>query len=90
MKKIIIFTLAIILVLPILTFAGQVRGYRSDRDHDGYKESYTRPYQRTNPDRYESNNYSYPGNLNPNTGKITGGNTDTYGTHHRRGSLWDK
>ncbi len=91
MKKIIVFTLAIILALPILTFAGQVRGYWRDSDGDGYKEKYVQPYQRSNPDRYESNNYGYPGNLNPNTGRITEGNpySNPYGSSHRQKSLWD-
>jgi hypothetical protein len=31
------------------------------------------PYQRTRPDATPTNNYSYPGNLNPNSGQITGG-----------------
>jgi hypothetical protein len=89
MKKIIIFTLAIILVIPILTHAASVRGYWSDRDGDGVKETYTQPYQRTNPDGIKSNNYDYPGNYNPNTGQITPGNPllTPYGSAHRRGSI---
>jgi hypothetical protein len=92
MKKIIVFTLAIILAVPILTYAAQVRGYWSDRDGDGYKESYTNPYQRMNPNNTVQDNYSHPGNYNPNTGQITPGNpyrVDPYGSNHRQRSIWD-
>ena len=40
--------------------------------------TYVAPYQRTNPDGNPYNNYNYPGNYNPNTGRITPGNPDTY------------
>lgn len=36
--------------------------------------TYVQPYQRSNPDGNPYNNYSYPGNYNPNTGQITTGN----------------
>jgi len=48
---------------------------------NGYYRSngtYVNGYERTSPDSSPYNNYSYPGNYNPNTGKITGGNTSTY------------
>ena len=40
--------------------------------------TYVRPHYRTAPDSNPYNNYSYPGNYNPNTGKITTGNPSTY------------
>ena len=40
--------------------------------------TYVGPYLRTNPDRNPYNNYNFPGNYNPNTGRITPGNPDTY------------
>jgi hypothetical protein len=43
---------------------------------DGYYRSngtYVQPYQRTAPDGVRSNNYGYPGNYNPNSGRTTGG-----------------
>ena len=40
--------------------------------------SYVAPYQRTSPDGNPYNNYNYPGNYNPNTGRTTPGNPDTY------------
>jgi len=48
---------------------------------NGYYRSngtYVNGYERTAPDGNPYNNYGYPGNYNPNTGKITGGNPDTY------------
>lgn len=52
--------------------AGRVRGYyRSDG-------TYVQPHIRSSPDRSPYNNYSYPGNYNPNTGKSSTGNSDTY------------
>jgi hypothetical protein len=49
-----------------------VRGYfRSDG-------TYVQPHTRTAPDGNPYNNYSFPGNYNPNTGKITPGNPDSY------------
>ena len=40
--------------------------------------TYVRGHYRTAPDGNPYNNYSTPGNYNPNTGKVTGGNLDTY------------
>ena len=49
-----------------------VRGYyRSDG-------TYVRPHYRTVPDSNPLNNYSTPGNYNPNTGRVTTGNLNTY------------
>jgi len=55
----------------------------SNRDVDvrGYYRSngtYVKPYSRTRPDSNPYNNYSYPGNYNPNTGKYSTGSTDSY------------
>ena len=49
-----------------------VRGYYRK---DG---TYVRGHYRTAPDGNPYNNYSFPGNYNPNTGKITSGNPQTY------------
>ena len=48
---------------------------------NGYYKSngtYVKPHYRTSPDSSPYNNYSYPGNYNPNTGKITTGSQSTY------------
>src|ERR1700744_3093124 len=47
----------------------------------GYYRSngtYVQPYTRSSPDGNPYNNYSYPGNVNPYTGKVATGNPDTY------------
>lgn len=55
-----------------LAQADWVRGYNRN---DG---KYIQPYQRTHPDRNPYNNCGFPGNFNPNTGRITPGNPNTY------------
>jgi len=50
----------------------RVRGYYRK---DG---TYVRPHTRSWPDGNPYNNYSFPGNYNPNTGKISPGNPATY------------
>ena len=50
----------------------RVRGYYRK---DG---TYVKPHYRTAPDGNPYNNYSYPGNYNPNTGKITPGDPQKY------------
>jgi hypothetical protein len=50
-----------------------VRGYTRK---DG---TYVQPHWRSRPDGNPSNNYSFPGNTNPYTGKVAPGNPSTYG-----------
>ena len=75
-RKSIILAVALLVLISFLTVslaeAGHVRGY--------YKQNgtYVQPHFRTSPDRNPYNNYSFPGNYNPNTGRITPGNPDTY------------
>lgn len=93
MKKLIILLMVCILAIPIITFAQvNVRGYWRDSNHDGIKDTYVQPYQRSAPDGIRSNNYDYPGNFNPNSGQITGGNPPLFdnslgssGSRQRRG-----
>jgi hypothetical protein len=75
-KRSIMLAAALVVLISFLTInlaeAGWVGGYyRSDG-------TYVRPHYRTNPDGNPYNNYSFPGNYNPNTGRITPGNPDTY------------
>ena len=72
MKKAIF--LAAVLVLGGFSQANAewVRGYTRN---DG---TYVSPYLRTTPDRSPHNNYEFPGNFNPNTGRVTPGNPNTY------------
>jgi hypothetical protein len=41
--------------------------------------TYVTPYWRTNPDGVRSNNFSYPGNVNPYTGRVAPGSALGYG-----------
>jgi uncharacterized protein YxeA len=79
-KRLIILAVALMVITSFLTVsfaeAGRVRGYYRQ---DG---TYVQPHYRTNPDGNPYNNYSFPGNYNPNTGKITPGNSDTYLERH--------
>lgn len=40
--------------------------------------TYVQPYVRSDPDGNPYNNWSYPGNLNPYTGRVAPGNPATY------------
>lgn len=71
------------LLLCVVVFIGMGLGVnQASAVHvNGYYRSngtYVNGYERTAPDGNPYNNYSYPGNYNPNTGKITGGNPATY------------
>ncbi len=75
-KKSIILATALLVLVSLLTVslaeAGWVRGYYRQ---DG---TYVQPHYRTNPDGNPYNNYSFPGNYNPNKGTTTPGNPNTY------------
>lgn len=75
MKKLLAFLLSLVLLLSAapVVFADQyIEGYyRSDG-------TYVQPHWRSDPDGNPYNNYSYPGNINPYTGKRGTGNPDTY------------
>jgi len=76
-----VFILFSTLVLTIAEAQVRVRGYHRK---DG---TYVQPHVRSRPDGNPYNNYSYPGNYNPNTGSITTGNPDTYlRNYYGRGS----
>jgi hypothetical protein len=64
----------LIILIPTFLVEGQVyvRGY--------YRSNgvYVRPHYRTYPDGIPYNNYSFPGNYNPNTGEITPGDPLKY------------
>ena len=59
---------------PLEVDAGRVR-VRGYYRKDG---TYVRPHYRTAPDGNPYNNYSFPGNYNPNTGRITPGDPQKY------------
>jgi len=56
----------------------RVRGYVRK---DG---TYVRPHYRSAPDGNPHNNWSFPGNVNPHTGKVATGNPATYLFHYYR------
>lgn len=71
-KSVFAVLMAVFLAIPILVFAQvNVRGHWRDTDHDGVKDTYVQPHQRTYPDQSRTDNYGYPGNWNPNTGRQT-------------------
>jgi len=61
----------VLLLLPSLAAADSVRGHWKDANRDGIKDTYIQPYERSHPDSSRTDNYSYPGNYNPNTGQMT-------------------
>ena len=67
-----------ILILPYFTFLSEVEGQVRVRGYFRRDGTYVQPHSRTAPDSNPYNNYSYPGNYNPNTGKITGGDPSKY------------
>lgn len=68
----------ILLLALALTTNAQVyvRGYYRSNG------TYVHPHYRSSPDGNPYNNWSYPGNINPYTGKIATGNPDTYLRNH--------
>ena len=67
--KLLVKLLILLLFVLLSTFAGDVDGkgyYRSD-------DTYVQPHYRSTPDGNPDNNYSYPDNIDPDTG-----NPDTY------------
>ena len=69
-----IITFGVLSLCPVEIEAGRVR-VRGYYRKDG---TYVKPHYRTVPDGNPYNNYSYPGNYNPNTGKITPGDPQKY------------
>lgn len=73
MKRWLFFSIWVLLIYPqILIGQVHVKGYYRK---DG---TYVQPHYRSSPDGDPYNNYSYPGNANPYTGKVATGNPETY------------
>ena len=70
-----LFVLLLILENFSLAFCGNLVWVRGYFRKDG---TYVRPHFRTAPDGNPFNNFSFPGNFNLNTGRITPGNPLTY------------
>jgi antitoxin component YwqK of YwqJK toxin-antitoxin module len=71
MRKLVLFLLGLACNLVSLAQV-HVSGYTKANG------TYVAPYTRSSPDGNPYNNYSYPGNTNPYTGKVATGNPDTY------------
>jgi hypothetical protein len=65
---------------PLSVYAVYVNGYYRSNG------TYVKGHERTAPDGNPYNNYSYPGNYNPNTGSITGGSADAYLNNYYKNS----
>ena len=89
--RIIIVVFAVIsFVFPASSIAAnnyRTQGHWRDTNRDGIKDTYVKPHYRTTPDYTPKNNYGYPGNYNPNTGKVTPGNpyNNNYERRNKRG-----
>src|ERR1043165_993583 len=67
------FLIALFLLLSVVAIAQvHVRGYYRSNG------TYVEPHMRSSPNSSPYDNYSYPGNTNPYTGKTATGNPDTY------------
>jgi hypothetical protein len=72
MLKLFLTAALVISMLAGSALAASVPGYMRK---DG---TYVQPHQRTNPNSNPYDNYGFPGNYNPNTGRTTPGSQDTY------------
>jgi hypothetical protein len=76
MQKSLYLTYLFSILLALITFCCpaqvRVKGYYRSNG------TYVQPHVRSSPDADPYNNYSYPGNYNPYTGKTASGNEDTY------------
>ena len=96
MKKTALFVAFLATILFISSSdAASVKGHWRDTNNDGIKDTYVQPHERTNPNSSRTDNYSYPGNYNPNRGELTPpsssqqenypSNPNPYETKHKRG-----
>lgn len=87
MKKLII---SFVLTLSLFGFMALNIGQVNAAVHvNGYFKSngtYVAPHYRSNPDGNPYNNWSFPGNTNPYTGKTATGNADTYLNNYYKNS----
>jgi hypothetical protein len=72
MLKLLITAALVVSLLAGSALAASVPGYTRK---DG---TYVPPHQRTTPNSNPYDNYGFPGNYNPNTGRTTPGSQDTY------------
>jgi opacity protein-like surface antigen len=72
MLKLFLTAALVITMLAGSVLAASIGGYTKK---DG---TYVQPHLRTNPNSNPYDNYGFPGNYNPNTGRTTPGSQDTY------------
>ena len=78
-KKFIAFVISIsIIITPFLLIGGNVNAATYVHGYTRKNGTYVAPHYRSSPDGNPYNNWSYPGNTNPYTGKKATGNPDTY------------
>lgn len=84
MKRALFFLLFVLSIVVSVDAQVHVKGYYRK---DG---TYVQPHWRSSPDGNPYNNWSYPGNVNPYTGKVAGGNSSTYlnNYYHRNGRVY--
>ena len=73
--------LALIFLISLVAFTNVVFDVDAAVSVKGYYKkngTYVQPHYRSNPDGSPYNNWSFPGNVNPYTGKVAPGNPDTY------------
>lgn len=76
--KIKLINMRIVLLFLTLTLTFQVIAQVRVSGYYRRDGTYVRPHYRSNPDGNPYNNWSYPGNVNPYTGRRATGNPDTY------------
>ena len=69
--------LLVAILIGLAASAAEAKGVRV-RGYYRSNGTYVMPHSRTSPDRTPLNNYGFPGNYNPNTGAISGGDPDVY------------
>jgi len=81
-----------LLVVSFIALAGTVDIVAQVHVKGYYRKdgTYVRPHYRSSPDGNPYNNWSYPGNTNPYTGKVATGNPSTYlnNYYHRNGRYY--
>lgn len=80
---------AVAFLITIAVTVGSLAAFAvADERVTGYTRkngTYVQPHYRSSPDGSPYNNYSYPGNVNPYTGKQATGNPATYLRDHGYG-----
>jgi hypothetical protein len=71
MNRIVLALLFVIITASFCYSGDRVSGHWKDTNRDGIKDTYVNPYERSSPNNTRTDNYSYPGNYNPNTGKVS-------------------